>query len=101
MYKLRYLPLALKDLEAITNTLTAKFRTTKAATRFINSIENELNQLSANPHNQRVYQPLKPIAQEYRTLTVQNHLFFYTINGSAIEIHRIIYARRNLPQANS
>ena len=99
MYKLRYLPLALKDLEAITDALTAKFKTTKAAARFINSIENELSQLSANPHNHRIYQPLKPITAEYRALPVQNYLIFYLVSGNAIEIHRAIYARRKLPQA--
>ena len=79
MYELRYLPLAFKDLEAITN----KFKTAKAATSFLNSIEKGLDLLSVNPHSRRNYQPLKPVAPEYRALPVQNYLVFYTIDGAA------------------
>jgi len=41
---------------------------------------------------------LKPIKTEYRVLTVKNYLVFYVVLEETIEIHRIIYRKRNLSQ---
>jgi plasmid stabilization system protein ParE len=46
----------------------------------------------------RLYRPLKPINTEYRVMTVKNYLVFYTVLKETIEIHRVVYKKRNLSQ---
>ena len=98
MYKLRYLPLAQKDLESITDYMTDNLKAPKAALDFLDAIEEGFEQICAHPYSCRVYQPIKPTELEYRALTVKNYIVFYVVIDNIIEVHRIVYGRRNLPQ---
>jgi len=44
------------------------------------------------------YLPSFQLQTEYRVLTVKNYLVFYVVLEETIEIHRIIYRKRNLSQ---
>ena len=96
MYKLRYLPLAEKDLESIADYIANHLKAPKAALDFINAVENGVKQLLEHPYSCRVYQPERPIDMEYRLLVVNNFLIFYVVLENFVEIHRIVYGRRNI-----
>ena len=75
-------------------------------TDHMNFLKNDWNKVSPflstrikyNSGIYRTYRPIKPIQTEYRVLTVKNYLVFYVILGEIIEIHRIVYKKRNLSQ---
>ena len=98
MYKLSYLQFAKKDLEAITDYIVDTLKAPKAAFDFIDSVEDGINRLCELPFSCRVYKPIKPVDLEYRVLTIKNYLIFYIVLDDTVEIHRIVYGRRNLSQ---
>ena len=97
MYRIHYLPLAKRDLEDITDYITDTLKAPKAAADFLDAVEAGIDRLREHPYFCRVYQPLLPVDLEYRVLLVNNYLVFYVVLDSAVEIHRVIYGRRNLP----
>ena len=98
MYKLCYLPLAQKDLEAITNYIADTLHAPQAAVDFLDAVEAGISQLREYPYSCRIYQPLIAVDLEYRVLVIENYLVFYVVLDDIVEIHRVIYSRRNLPQ---
>ena len=96
MYKLLYLPLAQKDLAVIVAGLAGLPQAPLTAAAFIDNLAAGVAQLRQAPHAGHVYQPLKPIDQEYRVLPVQNHYLFYTVKAETIEIHRAIRLRSEM-----
>ena len=98
MYKLRYLSLAQKDLESITGYITDTLKAPQAALEFVDAVEKELDQLREYPYSCRVYQSIKPVDTEYRVLKVKNYLVFYVVLDDIVEVHRVVYGRRNLAQ---
>jgi addiction module RelE/StbE family toxin len=98
MYKLRYLPLAQKDMEDITDYISDTLKAPQAAMDLLDAVETGINRLQAHPFSCRVYQALRQVDLEYRALVVKNYLVFYIVLDDYVEIHRIVYSRRDLPQ---
>jgi len=96
MYKLKYLPLALKDLREITNYIADTLKAPKAAMDLVDTLDNSISRLQQFPYSSRVYQPIKSLEAEYRVLPVKNYLVFYVVIEQDVEIHRIIYAKIDL-----
>lgn|SRR5690606_15793816 len=97
-YKVVYLPIALKDLREITDYITVNLNAPDAALDFIIAIEESVSILELFPYSRRVYQPIKQLEHEYRLLPVKNYAIFYTVNEQTVEIHRVIYGKRNLSE---
>lgn len=98
MYKIKYLPLALKDLRDITDYITDTLKAPKAAMHLVDALDNSISRLQQFPYSCRVYQPMQSLEAEYRMLPVKNYLVFYVVTEYVVEIHRIIYARMNLEE---
>lgn len=96
MYKLKYLPLALKDLRDITSYISDTLKAPKAAMDLIDELDRSISRLQQFPYSCRVYQPVLSLEAEYRMLPVKNYLVFYVVNENKVEIHRIVYAKMNL-----
>lgn len=96
MHKLKYLPLALRDLGDITDYIANNLKAPKAAMDLIDALDNSISRLQQFPLSCKVYQAIKPLEAEYRIMPVQNYLVFYVVAEQEIEIHRIIYAKMNL-----
>lgn len=96
MYKLKYLPLARKDLREITAYITDKLKAPKAAMDLVDSLDNSICRLQQFPYSCKVYQPIEAIEAEYRILPVKNYLVFYVVTVHEVEIHRIVYAKMDL-----
>ena len=79
-------------MEYITFTLEAP----RAALNLLDELEKAINNLKILPLAHRLYRSIKPIQTEYRVLTVKNYLVFYVVLEETIEIHRIIYKKRDL-----
>jgi addiction module RelE/StbE family toxin len=94
-YVIKYLPVAEKDLLGITAYISEILKAPKAL-NFIDEIEKKISGLRINPYSHRLYRPSKPIDTEYRLLTVKNYLVFYVIIDNIVEIHRVLYNKRDL-----
>jgi len=98
MPEIKYLPSFYQELDAIVEYITFTLEAPRAALNLLDELEESINNLKAFPLSHRLYRPIKPISTEYRILTVKNYLVFYVVLDDTIEIHRIIYKKRNLSQ---
>ncbi|NLP33698.1 MAG: type II toxin-antitoxin system RelE/ParE family toxin [Clostridiales bacterium] len=96
MYKIKYLPLAQKDLVEITNYISDTLKAPKAAIDLVDALDSSISRLSQFPYSHKVYQPIESIETEYRALPVKNYLVFYVVKEDEVEIHRIVYAKMDL-----
>jgi plasmid stabilization system protein ParE len=96
MSEIRYLTSFQQDLDAIVEYITYVLEAPGAASNLLDELEKSINGLKEFPFAYRLYRPVKPIPAEYRVLTVKNYLVFYIAIEETIEIHRIIYKKRNL-----
>lgn len=98
MLKLQYLSLAQRDLLEIVDYIADTLEAPKAADELLDELGNAFERLRAHPYSCRVYQPLKSVDLEYRLLVVKHYLVFYVVLEDAVEIHRVIHGRRDLPE---
>jgi addiction module RelE/StbE family toxin len=98
MPEITYLPSFQQDLNAITEYIIYTLEAPQAALNLLDELEKSINNLKEFPLAHRLYRPIKPIPTEYRVVTVKNYLVFYVVLGETIEIHRIIYKKRNVSQ---
>jgi addiction module RelE/StbE family toxin len=98
MPEIKYLPSFQQELNAIVDYITFILEAPQAASNLLDELERSINDLKIFPLAHRLYHPIRPIPTEYRVLTVKNYLVFYVVLGETIEIHRIIYKKRNLSQ---
>jgi toxin ParE1/3/4 len=96
MHKLKYLPLAKKDLKYITSYIADNLKAPKAAMDLVDALDNSICRLQQFPYSCKVYQPIEQIEAEYRMLPVKNYLIFYVVTEYEVEIHRIIYAKMDI-----
>jgi plasmid stabilization system protein ParE len=95
-YTIRYLPVAENDLLEIITYISEILEAPKAASNFIDEAGKKIEELKTNPYSHRLYKPSKPIDTEYRLLRVKNYLIFYVVIDTTVEIHRVIYNKRDL-----
>jgi plasmid stabilization system protein ParE len=94
--EISYLPLALTDLEEIFHYLVNKLEAPQAARNLRDEINTAVHNLLQFPYAHALYRTHKPLKKEYRKITVKNFYIFYVVETNAIEIHRVIYSRRNI-----
>ncbi|MDR0877480.1 MAG: type II toxin-antitoxin system RelE/ParE family toxin [Treponema sp.] len=97
MFDIRYLPSFKKDLKELTDYISINLKAPKAALDFIDTLEKSIENLKIFPLAHRLYRPPDPIETEYRVMPVKNYLVFYIAHDDIVEIHRVIYKKRNLP----
>ena len=93
-YKIKYLPLAVQDLNDIARYLSDFYP--KTASRVLKEMREKITRLGDHPNMCEIY-PLDPV---YRKMVVDQYLVFYQVNGTTrtVEIHRILRGSWNLPQ---
>ncbi|MEW6623709.1 MAG: type II toxin-antitoxin system RelE/ParE family toxin [Bacillota bacterium] len=94
--KLRYLPLARKDLTDITTYIADHLKAPKAAMDLLNALDESISRLKQFPYSCKVYQPIRELENEYRLLPVKNYAVFYVVKEKVVEIHRVVYAKMDL-----
>ncbi|KUO71149.1 MAG: plasmid stabilization protein [Desulfosporosinus sp. BRH_c37] len=91
MYKLKYLPLAQKDLKGIISYIADILKAPEAAMDLVEALDNSIYRLQQFPYSCKVFQLIRPLEAEYRILNVKNYLVFYVVREYKVEIHRVIY----------
>ena len=95
MYKIHYLPLALNDLKEITQYIAFKLEAPQAAESFLSKLDKEVLKIADNPFRCHAYTPPEKLKYDYRVLHIDNYPLFYAVENDKIEIHRVIYSRRD------
>ena len=95
MYKIHYLPLALDDLKSIVRYIADTLQSPRAAERFISKTDKAVLKIADNPFRCRLYTSSEKLKYDYRILHIDNYSLFYEVENKKIEIHRIIYSRRD------
>ena len=93
-YKIKYLPLAVQDLNDIARYLSGFYP--KTASRVLKELREKITKLGDTPKMCEVYH-LDPA---YRRMVVDQYLVFYRVNDEikTVEIHRVLRGAWNLPQ---
>ncbi len=92
-YRVRIYPTAEQDLAEIVaylNTLSAD-----VALRYYDMLVEEIAGLSTMPERCPHPRDLALTAKGYRYLIVKDYLVFYMVVGDTVQIHRILYGRRD------
>lgn len=92
-YKVRIYPTAEQDLASIADYLNTLSR--EAALHYYDLLTEEIASLSAMPERCPHPKDLALTAKGYRYLIVKDYLVFYMVVGDTVQIHRILYGRRN------
>jgi plasmid stabilization system protein ParE len=90
-YRVRFLPTADRDLDAITNALLSY---PKKAERLFQEMKRKLEQVKDNPFMWPVY----PANPKYRRILLEDHSLFYTVDEAKREVmvYYIYYAKRDI-----
>ncbi|MDR0457334.1 MAG: type II toxin-antitoxin system RelE/ParE family toxin [Treponema sp.] len=96
MYKIHYLPLALDDLKDTVRYIADMLESPQAAENFISKIDKAILKIADNPFRCHLYTSPEKLKYVYRVLQVDNYSLFYAVENEKIEIHRIIYSRRDI-----
>ena len=93
-YKIKYLPLAVQDLNDVARYLSGFYP--KTASRVLKEIRERITKLGDNPKMCEIYS-LDP---SYCKMVVDQYLIFYQVNENTriVEIHRVLRGSWNLPQ---
>jgi plasmid stabilization system protein ParE len=95
-YEAQYLPLALSDLEEIFFYICTVLEAPAAAENLRSEIDSAVQNLCLFPYAHHVYRSEKDLKNEYRKIAIKNFSIFYTVTDTIIEIHRVIYSKRDM-----
>ena len=96
-YKLRFLPLFAEDLGEIVDYISNKLQNPAAADELVDLIQNAIRERSTCAEAFEPYHSLKERQYLYYRIYVKNYTIFYVVIGDVMEVRRIIYSRRDLP----
>lgn len=92
-YEVVLTPSAQKDLNEIKSYLTNVLKTSSSS--IFEKILEQIKILKTHPFTYSVHQdPLLKLIG-YRVIPIGNYLMFYVVKDNAVQIHRILYAKRN------
>ena len=97
MYKLEYLPTALKDMIDIIRYISVELKNPDAANRLAVELVDTAESVLTFPYATPAYQPIRPLKREYRKILVQNYLMFYWVDEEKklVTVARVVYAKRD------
>ena len=95
-YEVIITPSAQKDLTEIKSYLTNVLKTSSSS--IFEKFLEQVKILKVHPFTYKVHQdPLLKLVG-YRIIPIDNYLMFYVIKSNIVQIHRVLYAKRNYLQ---
>lgn len=92
--RVQYLELALSDLQGIVSYISRQLSAPQAALDLINKLDKAISTLEYFPFSGKSYSGDKSLENTYRMLVVGSYLVFYVVKGDIVEVHRIVYYKR-------
>jgi addiction module RelE/StbE family toxin len=97
-YEVVLLPIADDDLFDIVTYISKTLHAPKAAESFMAELDKLVEQLRSFPYSHELYQDVGNLQYEVRRAVVKNYIVFYVVADKTVEIHRILYGRRDMKQ---
>ena len=97
-YRLRFLPLFIKDLDEIVDYISIHLNNPIAAERLIDDVEKSIMRRLESPDIFAPYPSVKDREYPYYWIRVRNYYVFYVLIEDVMEVRRIIYSRRNISE---
>lgn len=98
MYKVEYLQTALDDIKEIFLYISNNLLNPEAAYTLIEKIVEKGDSLSSFPYGRPVYNPIRQLQHEYRTIYIDNYTLFYWVEekNKKVVIARVVYSKRDI-----
>lgn len=93
-YKLRFLPLFEDDLNEIVDYIALRLKNPIAADNLIDEVQAVIRERTICAETFEPYRSNR----ERRYPYYRNYVIFYVVIGDVMEVRRIVYSRRNLPE---
>lgn len=97
-YKLRFLPLFKDDLNEIVDYITLRLKSPTAANKLVNEVQAAIRERTTCAEAFEPYHSNRDREYPYYRIYVGNYTVFYVVIGDVMEVRRILYSRRNLPE---
>ena len=95
-YSVKIFPTAQRDLKSIVDYLDTL--SPEAAVQYYDLIVEKIGTLRTLPERCALAKDIQLRLRGYRLLHVKNYIAFFVVNGSTVEIRRILYAKRQYEQ---
>lgn len=97
LYKLEYLPVAMRDMTDIAHYISCKLSNPTAANALAEEMVSAADKLTRFPYVNAIHQTIRPLDQEYRKLIVKNYLMFYWVDEAekTVTVARVMYGGRD------
>ncbi len=94
-YKLRYLPLFRSDLKEIIDYIAYQLYNPAAAENLLEAVEAAILERSSCAEAFEPYHSKTERIHPYYRIYVGNYTIYYIVDGDVMEVHRILYNKRN------
>ena len=95
MFKIRFTPQAVADLDEIKRYISDDLFNPQAAADLVATLFSKIHTLVSMPQTGARLRTDIPMLKVYRFIQCKNYLAFYRIEGKSVSIIRILYARRD------
>ncbi|MCD8332312.1 MAG: type II toxin-antitoxin system RelE/ParE family toxin [Oscillospiraceae bacterium] len=96
-YKLRFLPLFEEDLNEIVDYIANRLKNPIAAEALVDDVQRAIQDRLFCAESFETYPSDREHQYPYYRISVRNYTIFYVVIDDVMEVRRIIYSRRNLP----
>ena len=96
-YKLSFLPLFEDDLNDIADYISVRLKNPIAADALVDDVQKAIRERLACAEAFEQYHSAKERLYPYYRIYVRNYTIFYVVIGDVMEVRRIIYSRRDIP----
>lgn len=97
-YKLRFLPLFEEDLNEIVDYIANRLKNPIAAEALVDDVQKAIQERLFCAESFEPYPSAREHQYPYYRISVRNYTIFYVVIDDVMEVRRIIYSRRNLPE---
>ena len=97
-YKLRFLPLFEDDLNEIVDYIAFRLKNPIAADNLVDEVQAAIRERMTCAEAFEPYRSTRERQYPYYRIYVKNFIIFYVVIGDVMEVRRIVYSRRNLPE---
>ena len=97
-YKLRFLSLFEDDLSGIVDYIAYRLKNPIAADQLVDAVQEAIRGRTTCAEAFEPYHSAKERQYPYYRIYVKNYVIFYVVIGDVMEVRRILYNRRNIPE---
>ncbi|TWH55921.1 plasmid stabilization system protein ParE [Desulfitobacterium sp. LBE] len=97
-YKLRFLQLFEDDLNEIVDYIAGRLRNPMVADALVDDVQQAIRGRLSCAEAFEQYHSAKERQYPYYRIYVRNYTIFYVVIDDIMEVRRIVYSRRNLPE---